>query len=144
MCLPIIGAVISGIGSAMSAMTAAAQAKAQAEMQKRQALIERESGAYSAARKTDEVSRLLGSGRAATAANGLAFDGSAGEILDESATEGAMDVAGIRWNSRLQSDNLMYQAKISNMNAKSNMLAAPLNFLSPVIEGVAKYRSSYS
>lgn len=143
MCLPIVGAVISGIGSAMSAMTAAAQAKAQAQMQKRQALIERESGAYAAARKTDEVQRLLGSGRAATVANGLAFDGSAGEILDESATEGAMDVAGIRWNTRLQSDNLQYQAKISNMNAKASMMAAPFNFLSPIISGAAKYQGSY-
>lgn len=143
MCLPIIGAVITGIGSAFSSLTAAAQAKAQAEMQKRQANIERATGAYAAERKTDEVQRVLGQGRAATAANGLAFDGTAADVLDESATEGAMDVAGIRWNSRLQSDNLMYQARISNMNAKSNLMAAPLNFLSPVIEGAAKYRNSY-
>lgn len=143
MCLPIIGAVISGIGSAMSSLTAAAQAKAQAQMQKRQAQIERESGVYAAARKTDEVNRLLGSGRAATASNGLAFSGSAADVLDESATEGAMDVAGIRWNTRLQSDNLQYQAKISNMNAKANMMAAPFNFLSPIISGAAKYQGSY-
>lgn len=143
MCLPILGAVITGVGSAMSAMTAAAQSKAQAAMDRRQAMIERETGAYEADRKTDQVQRVLGSARAATAANGLNLSGGALDIIDESAQEGALDVAAIRWNSRLASDNLMFKSKISDMNAKSSMIAAPLAFLSPVIEGVAKYRSQY-
>lgn len=143
MCLPILGAVIAGVGSAMSAMTAAAQSKAQAEMERRQAAIERQTGAYEADRKTDQVQRVLGSARAATIANGLNLSGGALDVIDESAQEGALDVAAIRWNSRLAADNHMFKAGISEMNAKANTMAAPLAFLSPVIEGFAKYKGSF-
>jgi hypothetical protein len=143
MCLPIIGAVITGIGSAMSAMTATAQSKAQAEMDRRQAAIERQTGAYAADRKTDEVQRALGGSRAATIANGLSLSGGAFDYVDESAQEGALDVAAIRWNSSLAADNHMFRSAINEMNARSSAMAAPLAFLSPVIEGFAKYKGSY-
>lgn len=144
MCLPIIGAVVSGIGAAMGAMNAAAQDKANAALERRNAEIERETGSFEGARKADEVKRVLGSARAGTAANGIAMSGSAFDVIDESAQEGALDVAAIRWNSRLKQDNSLYRAKIHDMNAKANKMAAPIAFISPVIEGVAKYQSSFA
>ena len=144
MCLPILGAVVSGVGAAMGAMAQASQARAQAELQRRQAEIERESGSYEGARTMEKVERVLGSARAGVAASGLGLSGSAGASVDESATEGALDVAAIRWNSKPRVDNKLYEAKISDMNARMASAAAPIAFLSPVISGIAQYRSSFA
>lgn len=143
MCLPIVAGVISGIGSAMGALQTRAQHKANEALNKRQALIETETSSYEAARKQEQLAGLAGSQRASFAANGIALAGSATDVIEDSAREGALDVAAIRWNSGLKADNLRYQAKVDSMNARSAGMAAPVAFLSPVISGIAEYRSSF-
>lgn len=143
MCLPIVAGVISGIGSAMGALQTRAQHKANEALNKRQALIETATSSYEVQRKQEELQRLAGSQRANSIANGLSLVGSPADIIEDSATEGALDVAAIRWNSGLKSDNLRYQAKVDSMNARSAGMAAPIAFLAPVISGVAEYRSSF-
>ena len=138
MCLPIIGAIISGIGSALGAAATAASYKAQATYQERQAQIEHEAGAVKAKDQSRQVERVLGSQRAEFAARGISSTaGSAQDIYDESAAEGALDVARIRWNSKLASDNYMAQSRISKMNAGLASAAIPFAFASPVISGLA-------
>jgi len=144
MCLPVIGGIVSGVGAAMGALAQRSQSKAQADLSRRQATIEQEIGAYEASRKTEQVQRALGSARAGAAASGLALAGSALSSIDESATEGALDVAAIRWNSGLRVANSRYEAKVGDTNAKIAGAAAPVAFLSPVIKGVADYRSSFN
>lgn len=143
MCLPILGGIVSGVGAAMGMMAQKAQANAQAELSTRQANIEREAGSYEGARKTEQVERVLGSARAAAASNGVAVAGTTLDVIDESAKEGALDVAAIRWNSGLRVDNNKYEAKVGKMNARIAGMAAPIAFVSPVIDGVAKYVSSF-
>jgi len=143
MCLPIIGGVISGVGAAMGAMGARAQAKGQAAMDRRQAGIEAATGAYKADRTQDDINRTTGQQRAGFAANGLALSGSAADTIYDSTEEGALDVAAIRWNSKLTQDNLKYKAKMEDMNAKQAGLAAPIAFLSPVINGIGTYTSKF-
>lgn len=144
MCLPIVGAVISGVGAAMGAAGQAAGYKAQAALDRRQAQIERETGYYKAQRQQDQNDRALGQARAGFAANGVGLSGSAADTIAESAQEGALDVAAIRWNSRLAQDNSNYRAKVNDMNAGIASAAAPIAFLSPVIEGVGKYQSQFA
>lgn len=144
MCLPVVAGVISGVGAAMGAASAKASAEGQANMDRRQAAIERQTGAYKAARTQDDVNRTIGQERAGFAANGVGLSGSAADTISDSTEEGALDVAAIRWNSKLSSDNLKYKAKLGDMNAKQAGMAMPLAFLSPVIEGVGKYSSSFA
>lgn len=143
MCLPVVAGVISGIGSAMGALQSRAQSKAQEALGKRQAGLETESSSYEARRKQEQLARVSGAQRAGFAANGLALTGSALDVIEDSATEGALDVAAIRWNSGIKSDNLRYGAKVDAMNAKAAGIAAPIGFLAPVISGVAEYQSSF-
>ncbi len=143
MCLPIIGGIISGIGAAVGAAGQAAGHKADAAMQRRQMRIEHETGAYEGARTSDGVKRVLGQARSSAAANGLAIGGSVADVIDESAQEGALDVAAIRWNSGIRVDNANYRARVSDMNAKIAGAAVPVAFLSPVISGVARYTSNF-
>lgn len=144
MCLPIIGGVISGVGAAMGAAAQAASAKGQQAMDERQAGIEVATGAYKADRTQDDVNRTLGQERAGFAANGVGLSGSAADTISDSAEEGALDVAAIRWNSKLAGENLQYKAKLDNMNAQQATAAIPFAFAAPVINGISTYKSSFA
>lgn len=144
MCVPIIGGIISGVGAAMGAMAQRASAKGQAAMDRRQAGIEAETSVYKAERTQDDINRTLGQQRAGFAASGVGLTGSAADTIASTAEEGALDVAAIRWNSKLAQDNLNYKAKMSDMNAKQAGMAAPIAFLAPTINGIATYQSSFA
>lgn len=143
MCLPIIGGIISGVGAAMGAMASAASAKGQAEFERRQADIELKTGGYKAERTQDALSRTTGQQRAGFAANGLALSGSPLDVIAGTEEEGQLDIKAIRWNSKLASDNLNYKAKLSDQNAKIASLSAIPAFLTPTINGIAEYKSSF-
>lgn len=140
----ILGGVVSGLGAAMGMQNDAASLDAQAKFKERQAGLEIEAGAAKARQIQGEVDRTLGAQRAGFAANGVALTGSASDVILDSAEEGALDVATVRWNSRLASDNLKYQAKMDKMNAKSARRAAPLAFLSPTLGSLAQFGSEYA
>lgn len=141
--LSIIGGIVSGIGAMQQANAAAASEQAQAEARRRQAVIDQDSGAYKAQQQQRQVDRVLGRQRASFLSSGVALSGSAAEVIDESAMEGALDVAAIRWNSQLSADNERYNAKINDMNAANARAAAPIAFITPVLSGVAKFGSSF-
>ena len=90
------------------------------------------------------LKRTTGAQRAGFAANGVGLDGSAADTIFDTTEEGALDVAAIRWNSKLASDNLNYKAKLSDMNAGIAKASAIPAFLSPVIGGLAQMSSSFS
>lgn len=139
----LIGGVLSGIGALAQANAAAANETAQANMKDRQALIERNTGAYKAERLAERVRQVEGNQRANYAASGLALTGSAGDVIEDSATQGALDIAAIRWNTQLTADNLGYEAKINRMNAKNAKASGPIAFLTPVLGSVAKFGTSF-
>lgn len=151
MCLPapalavigLAGSVVQGIGAAQASQANAASLDAQANMNERQAELEQQTGEFEAARTREVVNRALGAQRAGYAANGIALTGTAEEVIRETALEGALDMEAIRWNSSLRQDNLKYEAKINRMNAQTERSAAPLNFLAPVIGGVARFGGSF-
>lgn len=147
MCLPALaalaGAVVSGIGAAQQAKAQQASLNAQAAMQKREQIVESNTAKYEADRTQDKVDRTLGAARAGFVASGVGLSGSAADVLDDTATEGGLDIAAIRWNSKLRQDKLGYEAKISKMNAAAAGRAATLGFIAPVIGGVAKFAGSF-
>lgn len=141
--LGLIGSVVSGVGAAMGAQAQAASHRAAAAAQRRQANLETMSGSYQSQRKQEQVDRVLGQQRAAYASSGIALTGGAADTIQDSATEGALDVAAIRWGSGMQAQTHEYNAKIEDMNARSASRSAPIAFLTPVISGVARFGSSF-
>jgi hypothetical protein len=142
--LGLLGGVVSGVGAAMGMNAEAAGLDAQSKFKKRQAAMETEAGAAKARQIQGEVDRTAGAQRAGFAANGIALSGSAEDVILDSAEEGALDVATVRWNSKLASDNLRYSAKIDKMNAKSTRKAAPLAFIAPVLSSAASFAGEYA
>lgn len=146
MCMPVlglIGSVVSGIGAKASADQEAANYRSQAAAQRRQAGIITTTGAYQAQRKQEEIDRNLGSTRAAYGASGIALSGSAADVLDESATEGALDVAAIRWNAGMEADTQRHNARVSEASAKAAKRAGTIGLITPIISGVAKFGSEF-
>lgn len=143
MCFPLAGAIISGIGSAISAAATAASYDAQAKQYDRQALIQREQGAYEADRAGDKAARSHGTLRAGIAANGLAFDGSATDLVSDSIADSKLDIEAIRWNTGRQVETTKYSAQIARMNASAAGAAIPFAFAAPVIQGAAQFRSAF-
>lgn len=151
MCLAIIGAIAGLAGSVVSGAAAASAAQQQAEndraiakQHERQAEINVQTGVYEAARTKDVVRRTIGAQRAGYSANGIALEGSAAEVIDDTAREGALDIAAIRWNSDLKADNDKYAAKISRINANSAERSAGAAFLAPVLGGIARFGNSFA
>lgn len=150
MCLAIVGALVGLAGSVVSGAAAASAAQQEAEnnravakQQERQAEINVQTGVYEAARTEDTVRRTTGAQRAGFAANGIALEGSAYDVIDDTAREGALDVAAIKWNSDLKADNNKYEAKISRIKGNAAERSAGAAFLAPVLGGAARFIGAF-
>jgi hypothetical protein len=141
--MSLVGGVVQGIGAKAKANQDAENYKAQANMQKRQAGVVQTTGAYKAQRQQDNVARALGAQRAAYAGSGVALSGTPLDTIEESATEGALDVAAIRWNTDAEATTQRYNASTSMASAKAAKKAGNVAMLSPIIGGVASFASGF-
>jgi hypothetical protein len=139
MCTPVLlggaavlGGGISGIGAWNQRNTNATNYTMQANGLQRDIDAEKEASAYEMAATRTAVQKTLGSARAGFAANGLALSGSAAQVLDDTAIEGELDIAAIRWNSDVKVGNLAYSQKVARSNAKAERAAGPLAFFGNV------------
>lgn len=152
MCVPLVAAAaVAGIaGGVAEGFSGYAQKKTEQTNYQMQAAglardiaAEKESSAYETARTREGIARIQGSARAGFAANGLALDGSAAEVLQDTETEGNLDIAAIKWNSDVKIGNLDYARKGAMVNAKAAGDAAPLAFITPILGSVAKFGGSF-
>lgn len=151
MCMPqliapvfgLIGGVVQGIGAKAKANQESANYKAQAENEKRQAAVVQTTGAYKAQRQEDQVQRVLGQQRAAYAGSGVALSGTPLDTIEESAVEGALDVAAIRWNTDAEATTQRQNAAVSTASAKATKKAGNLAFISPIIGSVAQFGKGF-
>jgi len=137
------GSVVQGMGAAAAANAEGASLDAQAQGKARDADAEKQASAYEVARTRETVQRALGGQRAGFAANGIALSGSALDVIDDTANEGDLDLAAIKWNSDVKIDTLKYEKSYMQENAKVARSTAGLAFLSPVLGGVAKFGGSF-
>lgn len=146
MCGPILslaGAVVSGIAGFQQAKTQAANYKAQELAAKRDAEILREKGAFEGERRIERGKQLIGRQVASYASSGIAP--STGTPLTTVVSTGAdiqLDIAGSRWGYARDIENDLYRAKVANLNYKSANSAAPLAFITPVLNAGATFLRS--
>lgn len=141
--LGMVGGIFQGIGAAQQRQQNAAGMEASARGIDRDIGAEREATAYTVARTREAIARTQGSARAGFASRGLALSGSAADVLRETAMEGDLDVAAIRWSSAEKIKSMEYQRDLLKYNAKQERAAAPLAFITPVIGGAAKFGGSF-
>jgi hypothetical protein len=142
--LGLAGGIISGIGAAQAANAQAASYAMQAKAQERQANLLREQGSYEGARFTEQGRQLIGRQVAGFAENGVALNGSAGEVVRSTGQNLALDLSAKRYGQNIAIENELMGAKMNRYNAASAKSAAPMAFLSPVISGATRIAGSFS
>ena len=157
--LPVIAAVasvaagaIGAVGAIQSANAAKAASEYNAQVQENNAKIaernrlmaldqtESEAGA-----KMRENRRTLATIRAQYGKSGLDMSGSALDVLEDSAVEGALDVANIRYQGNVRAmgytDEAAAQragAELSKMNAKAQSTAGYIGAASSLLGGISR------
>ncbi len=141
--LGLVGGLLQGIGGAQQREANAATLEMRNSAISRDINAEEQSTAYTIAAKRVEIAKTQGRARAGYAANGLALSGSAAEVLRDSAVEGDLDVAAIRWNSETKIGGMRYEQEINSRNAGEERAAAPLAFVTPIISGAARFGGQF-
>jgi hypothetical protein len=135
--LPLIGGIVSGIGSLAASQAQASAAQAQADIYDTQAQMELERGRFEADRSTRQARRIVGQQVANYAASGIELAGSPAAVIDDTATEAALDIGAIRYGADARSGNLSARAELQRQSAKATSSTAILGFLTPVISGAS-------
>jgi len=152
MCFPLLAAIPAWVGTAASVAGAAvsaygtyasgqAQAQSyrnQAAYAERNALMENQKGTYDLTRQSDANDRQLASMRGQYLSSGIALDGSAVDVLSDSATQASLDEQAIKYGTKVRSDNSMFEAKLARSNAKSASAGGMLGALGTMVGGLAQ------
>ena len=146
MCPPILaiaGTAVSAAGSVMGGMMQQSQANARAAAYDRQAQMSLQQGEYQAQRKQEDIDRLMGQQFASVAASGFTLDGSPSNVIASTASSGALDTGALRWNARIQSDDLRYQARIARINGRNAMVGGIVGAAGGLLGGLGKLGNPY-
>jgi hypothetical protein len=150
MCHPAVGAaiglfggVLQGMGASEQRETNAVNYELRADALDRDIQVEKYTSAYEIANTRREVQKTQGNVRAGYAANGLALSGSAADVLTESAIEGDLDVAAIRWNSKNKIKSMRYEQQVYRYNAGQERAGKGLAFVSPILSAGTKFGGSF-
>lgn len=138
-------------GTAFSAYSAVQQGNAQAQsyetqakFAERQRQIEDETGRYERARLQDRNDRIIDRSAGQFLSSGIALEGSATDVLEDSAAEASLDEQAILYGSQIQKDNLTFEAGLARANAGSARSAGKINALSAVIGGVGQLANQFA
>lgn len=138
----VAGTGLSAVGAIQSANAQAAGLRQQAELNERQAEIEQQRGAFEAQRERENAQRILARQRANFAASGVALEGTPTAVIEDTATETALDIAAIRYGSALRSGNFRTQASYDRANASSARTAGFISAGTNLFSGLARTRLS--
>ncbi len=136
--LPMLGAAVSAVGTIASAQAQASSYKMQAAYADRQAQMSQQKGAYDAAQLARQNTRQLAGMRADYLNSGIALEGSALDVLADSATQASLDEQAIKYGAQVQSDNYRFQASLARSNARS---ATTGGYLGALATGINAFSS---
>ncbi len=156
-------AIMGLVGAGVSAMGAMAQGQAQSDAYKRQAeeyqtqaqLDQRQAaatqitGQYKQRRAKEQADDLAAKQVTGYAAGGVTLSGSPTTTIIDSRRENSLDIAALKYNTDLESDNQMYKSRVDSINADSAFKAADtaqqtaaLSALTGLIGGIGKIADS--
>ena len=141
--LGIFGGILQGAGAAQQREDNAQTYEMRADALGRDIRVEKYTSAYEIADTRRRVQKTQGNVRAGYAANGLALSGSAADVLTESAIEGDLDLAALRWTSTNKVAGMKYEQQVYRYNAGQERAGKPLAFISPIVSAGARFGGSF-
>lgn len=140
MCDPLVGAGLMAASALVSGYQQQQQLDAAADVAEMNADIARQTASSEAARARAKIAKVMGAQRAAIASSGLQMSGSALDVGEDSAREGALDVATVVYGGTVrgrayetEADNLRWQG---NQALAGGILAAGTSFLGQAFQPV--------
>lgn len=133
MILGVVGGIISAVGAIAQANAQAAAAKYNQQVNERNAKIAMQQGAAQAESQQRQGAIALGKLRAAYGDAGLAFEGDALTVFQDSATQAELDVRRVRYNAQLRSQGYQDQAVLNKMEAKAATTAGILGAAGAIV-----------
>lgn len=134
MCNPIIGAVVSAVGTIASAAQRSGVSRAQAKIARNNALVERQRAGFEAQRERDRLRRLVSSRRARTLASGVAIAGSPIEVIVDQVGQGEVGIANNRFEREVRARNFEADANIKRSNASATLFSSGIGAITPIID----------
>ena len=141
--LGLAGGLLQGVGAAQQRETNAQSLELRNAAISRDIEVEKKTSAYEIAAARTKIAQTQGMARVGYAANGLALSGSAAQVLTDSATEGDLDVATIRWNSKTKIGGMKFEQEVNSYNAGQERASEGLAFVTPIISGAARFGGSF-
>lgn len=138
MCLPLIGAAISAVGTIASAAAQSASYKAQAQYAERQSQMALQQGAYESGRMRDRTTRQIANMRAQYLSSGIALEGSPADVIADSATQASLDEQAVKYSAQVRSDNYAFEGRLARANAKSAMMGGFLGAAGAIVGGLSQ------
>lgn len=133
--VPLIGGAVSAVGQVMQASAAAKAGRYNAEVSRNNARTARYEGQIEINDRMREMRQQLGSLRAAYGSSGIQFAGSGMDLLRDTATEYAWDVAKIGYKSEVRAVGAETQAEMEEAEAKNAMPTAVIGAATSLLKG---------
>ncbi len=147
------GAGLGALSGIMGGNAQAANYQAQANAQNYNAAIQRQQAQQVMAQATEQANvqhrkaiQAMGQQRAATAQSGIGFDGTGGDLIDQSATNAELDRQNILYNGLLSSQGLnaqaeqsTYAAQVAQSQEQPSQIGGYLNAGGSILSGVSGY-----
>lgn len=148
--LAIAGAVASAASSVSQAKAASAQAKSAAQAANYNAAVAAQNAktALDQGNANEEAQRrkarmVMGTQRAALAEAGIGNEGTASDLVEQSASNAEMDALNIRYEAQLQSTGFLNQSALDTLQAKNARKQASQAMTSGYINAGAGALSGY-
>ena len=133
----LVAAGVSAAGSVIGGVNQATAYRTQAQFSERQALMERQQGAFEATRAKRQNDRQLASIRGQYLSSGFALDGSPLGVLEQSASEASLDEQAILYGANVRAGNAKFEAGQARSNASSAMTGAVIGGIAPFVNAAA-------
>jgi hypothetical protein len=143
----IISATAAGVGAVGMVRQAQAQASAadyNAKLAKQNAAVSEAQGLAAAEAQQRDSARKMGSAMANYGASGVQLaDGSAEDVLADSARQSTLDNLTLKYNARLKTLGFLDQAGLDEANSKNAMSAGYLNATSSLLSSAGSMYGKY-
>ena len=137
-------AVVAGVSALSQANSEKQAADANAKMAKVAAVVENQQAGQQEESQRRRARQILGMQRAALGQSGIGLDGSARDIMDESAATAEYDALTIRYEGALRSRGLNFEASQEKFEGRNAMRQGYLKAGGSLLSGYGSYLGNKS
>lgn len=130
---------MNAIGAIHSGNSEAAAGEYNAQMAERNAALSRQQAAIEEQRTRTLAAKQIGNMRAGYGASGVAMDGSAIDVLSESAANAELDALTVRHGGEMRAQGFQNEALLDRYRAKNSKLGGYLGALGAGLSSYASY-----